>query len=44
VSEEAKDFILNCLAKDPADRYTVPELIEHAFLARQEAPPVLDMY
>jgi serine/threonine protein kinase len=27
ISEEAKEFILICLKKDPRDRYTVPELL-----------------
>jgi serine/threonine protein kinase len=37
VSEEAKDFIMVCLKKDPRDRYTVPELLEHPFLAVEGA-------
>lgn len=24
ISDDGKDFILNCLEKDPRDRYTVP--------------------
>ncbi|XP_031472709.1 spindle assembly checkpoint kinase-like [Nymphaea colorata] len=32
LTREAKDFILVCLKKDPRDRYTVPELLEHPFL------------
>jgi serine/threonine protein kinase len=35
LSEEAKDFIMICLKKDPRDRYTVPELLEHPFLAAE---------
>jgi serine/threonine protein kinase len=33
VSEEAKDFVTVCLKKDPRDRFTVPELLEHPFIA-----------
>ena len=38
VSAEAKDFMVVCLKKDPRDRYTVPELLEHPFLAAECAP------
>lgn len=32
ISDDAKDFIQACLKKDPRDRYTVPELLEHPFI------------
>ena len=37
MSEEAKDFIMICLKKDPRDRYSVPELLEHPFLTVEVA-------
>lgn len=43
ISEEAKDFILSCLKKDPRDRYTVPELLEHPFLAVKDNPSLPDL-
>ena len=44
VSEDAKDFISICLNKDPRDRYTVPELLEHPFLAAIENPTLAELY
>ena len=43
ISEEAKDFILICLKKDPRDRYTVPELLEHPFITIKENPTLADL-
>lgn len=34
VSEEAKDFVLRILKKNPGDRLKIGELLEHEFLKR----------
>ena len=44
VSDEAKDFVLVCLKKDPRDRYTVPELLEHPFISVLESPVLAELY
>ena len=44
VSEAAKNFIMICLKKDPRERYTVPDLLEHPFIQNQEAVSTSDMY
>lgn len=44
ISNEAKDFILICLKKDPRDRYTVAELLEHPFIANVEPVPMGEMF
>ncbi len=44
ISDFAKEFILICLKKDPRERYTVPELLEHPFIQNQEAVSMTDMY
>ncbi|KAL6840499.1 hypothetical protein ACP4OV_030309 [Aristida adscensionis] len=33
MSPEAKDFLARCFARDPRDRWTAAELLEHPFLA-----------
>lgn len=32
ISRECKDFILKCLSKDPKERYSMAQLIDHPFL------------
>jgi serine/threonine protein kinase len=44
VSDDAKDFILICLEKDPRDRYTITELLDHPFLTQQENVPLAELY
>lgn len=39
ISEEAKDFVLKILQKDPNDRLKVGQLLEHPFL---NARPKMD--
>jgi serine/threonine protein kinase len=36
VSEAAKDFMMCCLNKDPNDRASIRQLLDHEFLARME--------
>ncbi len=36
VSVEARDFLDKCLKKNPAERTTVRELLEHPFLKKHE--------
>jgi serine/threonine protein kinase len=43
ISEEARDFIQVCLKKDPRDRYTVPELLEHPFIMLKENPTLSEL-
>ncbi len=44
ISKDAKDFILICLKKDPRDRYTVPELLEHPFITNLEPVQTVEMF
>ena len=44
VSDEAKDFILGCLEKDPRDRLAIGELLDHGFLSKIDNLTVADMY
>ena len=44
MSNEGKDFILSCLEKDPRDRYTVSELLEHPFLSKMENVSMIDLF
>ena len=39
VSDMAKDFIRVCLNRNPRDRPTVQELLQHPLLAEEEEPP-----
>jgi serine/threonine protein kinase len=34
VSQEAEDFVLRCLKKNPEDRATISELINHQFFKK----------
>ena len=43
ISDDAKDFIQACLKKDPRDRYTVPELLEHPFITLKENPTLAEL-
>lgn len=43
IPDQAKDFIQACLKKDPRDRYTIPELLEHPFIAAIENPALSDL-
>lgn len=36
VSQEAKDFILSCLHKNPKDRLTMNKLVDHPFIHRNK--------
>jgi serine/threonine protein kinase len=36
VSEAAKDFMMSCLHKNPNDRATIQQLLDHEFLVRME--------
>lgn len=36
VSSEARDFLDKCLQKNPADRVTIRELVNHAFLKKYQ--------
>jgi serine/threonine protein kinase len=36
VSQEAKSFIAQCLAKEPGERMTIKEALDHSFLARKQ--------
>ncbi|KAG6637641.1 mitogen-activated protein kinase kinase kinase 18 [Carya illinoinensis] len=37
LSEKAKDFLSNCLRRDPRERWTATELLEHPFLAENDS-------
>lgn len=36
VSQDAKDFILSCLHKNPKDRLTMNKLVDHPFIHRSK--------
>lgn len=38
LSDEAKDFLSNCLRRDPNERWTVTQLLNHPFLAQLSSP------
>ncbi|CAL5058478.1 unnamed protein product [Urochloa decumbens] len=40
LSDEAKDFLSRCLARDPAKRWSAEQLLQHPFVASSSAAPV----
>jgi serine/threonine protein kinase len=44
VSKDAKDFVEICLKKDPRDRFTAPELLEHPFMLNIESTTLEELF
>ncbi|CAL4888165.1 unnamed protein product [Urochloa decumbens] len=40
LSDEAKDFLSRCLARDPAKRWSAEQLLQHPFVASSSAAPI----
>ncbi|KAM0862648.1 hypothetical protein ACQ4PT_045130 [Festuca glaucescens] len=40
LSDEGKDFLARCLVRDPAQRWTAEQLLQHPFVASTETNPV----
>lgn len=40
LSDEAKDFLSRCLARDPAERWSAEQLLQHPFVSSSPAAPV----
>ncbi|XP_062223408.1 mitogen-activated protein kinase kinase kinase 18-like [Phragmites australis] len=41
LSDEGKDFLSRCLIRDPAERWTAEQLLEHPFVSSSTAIPVV---